>query len=63
MDVKEPLLAISVVEAGKRLGLGRSAAYQAAAKGELPTIRIGGLLRVPMAALERMLDAASNSRR
>jgi excisionase family DNA binding protein len=59
MDAKEPLLAISVVEAGKRLGIGRSAAYQAAAKGELPTIRIGGLLRVPLAALERKLEAAA----
>jgi excisionase family DNA binding protein len=63
MDAKEALLAISVVEAGKRIGIGRSAAYQAAAKGELPTIRIGGLLRVPMAALERMLDAANSAPR
>jgi hypothetical protein len=50
---------ISVVEAGKRyFGLSRGASYQAAERGDLPTIRIGRLLRVPVRALERMLDAA-----
>jgi len=54
-------LAISVPEAGKRLGIGRSAAYQAAASGQLPVIRIGGLLRVPVRALERKLEAAAET--
>jgi excisionase family DNA binding protein len=47
---------MTVPEAGKYLGISRWAAYQAAAKGELPTIRIGKLLRVPVRALETMLD-------
>jgi hypothetical protein len=52
-------LTISVPEAGKRyFGLCRNAAYDAAARGEIPTIRIGRLLRVPVRALERMLDRA-----
>ena len=59
MQDEKSLLAISVPEAGKRLGIGRSAAYAAAANGELPVIRIGGLLRVPLAALERKLEAAA----
>jgi len=59
MGNEKTLLAISVVEAGKRLGIGRSAAYAAAANGELPVIRIGGLLRVPLAALERKLEATA----
>jgi excisionase family DNA binding protein len=50
-------LVITVPEAGRRLGIGRAAAYQAAATGQLPTIRIGRLLRVPVQALERLLDA------
>jgi len=51
---------LSVPEAGKRyFGLCRNAAYDAAARGDLPTIRIGRLLRVPVRALERMLDCAS----
>jgi hypothetical protein len=52
-------LTLSVPEAGKRyFGLCRNAAYDAAARGELPTIRIGRLLRVPVRALEQMLDQA-----
>ncbi len=48
---------ISVPEAGRvYLGIGRDAAYQAAAAGQIPTIRIGRLLRVPVIAMERMLD-------
>jgi hypothetical protein len=31
---------------------------QAAAIGEIPTIRVGGLLRVPIRAMERLLDTA-----
>src|SRR5262249_2092898 len=43
--------------AGKRyFGLSRNAAYDAAARGDIPVIRIGRLLRVPVRALERMLD-------
>ena len=60
MDNKESLT-ISVPEAGRRLGIGRSAAYQAAAAGQIPVLRIGGLLRVPVRALERKLNAAEAS--
>jgi len=53
-------LTISVPEAGKKyFGLCRNASYDAAARGELPVIRIGRLLRVPVRALEQMLDGAS----
>jgi excisionase family DNA binding protein len=52
-------LTISVPEAASRyFGLGRNSAYAAAARGEIPTIKIGRLLRVPVRALERMLDRA-----
>jgi hypothetical protein len=57
--MKNEALTISVPEAGERyFGLCRNAAYDAAARGEIPTIRIGRLLRVPVRALERMLDGA-----
>ncbi len=45
----------SVPEAGKILGIGRSAAYEAARTREIPTIRIGKRILVPVAALERLL--------
>ena len=53
-------LTISVPEAGKRyFNLSRNAAYAAAERGEIPVIRIGRLLRVPIRAMERKLDDAS----
>jgi excisionase family DNA binding protein len=55
----ETPVVMSVPEAGKRLGLSRNGAYDAAARGEIPTIRIGRLLRVPIAAFDRMLAQAS----
>jgi hypothetical protein len=56
--MSETPLTISVPEAGRRyFGLSRNSSYLAAARGELPTVRIGRLLRVPVRALERMLDA------
>jgi hypothetical protein len=33
--------------------------YDAAARGDIPTIRVGKLLRVPVRAMERKLDAVS----
>jgi hypothetical protein len=51
-------LTILVPEAGKRyFGLSRNASYDAAARGDLPVIRIGRLLRCPVRALEAMLEA------
>ena len=51
---------MTVDEAGALLGLSRGSAYAAAARGEIPTIRIGRRLLVPTAALRRLLglDAA-----
>jgi len=48
---------LSVPEAGRRyFNLSRNASYEAARRGEIPTIPIGRLLRVPVRRLERMLD-------
>ncbi len=49
-------LVLSVPEAAKMLGLSRNGGYLAAARGEIPTIRIGSRLLVPRAALERLLE-------
>jgi excisionase family DNA binding protein len=51
---------LSVPEAGRWLGIGRNAAYEAARRGDIPTIRIGRLLRVPVVALERKLEDPDN---
>jgi hypothetical protein len=48
---------ISVPEAGARYyDLSRNASYDAAKRGEIPTIKVGRLLRVPVAAMERKLE-------
>ncbi len=56
--IREALTGLTVPvwpTAGRAHGLGRDATYRAARNGELPTIRIGGALRVPTAPLRRML--------
>ena len=47
---------VSVPEAGARLGLSRGGAYEAARRGEIPTIKFGRKLVVPLAALDRLLS-------
>jgi hypothetical protein len=48
---------MTVPEAGRRyFDLSRNASYEAARRGEIPVIRIGRLLRVPVMVLERMLS-------
>ena len=49
----------TVTEAAKLLGIGRNQAYEAARRGEIPTIRIGRRLLVLLAALERMLQGTA----
>jgi excisionase family DNA binding protein len=53
----------SVPEAGRLLGLGRSSAYAAARRREIPVLEFGRLLRVPKAALDRMLERAEPTKR
>jgi hypothetical protein len=49
---------LTIPDAGRiYFGLCRNAAYAAAKRGEIPTIKIGKLLRVPVRALEQQLNA------
>jgi len=60
MDKEQPKT-MSVPAAGKQyFDLGKNASYAAAARGEIPTIKIGARLRVPVVALERMLAEAGS---
>ena len=60
MANKDEPKTLSVPEAGKRyFGLSRNGSYDAAKRGEIPTVRIGRLLRVPVRGMEATLDAAS----
>ena len=63
----EPLL-IESRDVARLLGIGRTKTFQMMASGELPTIRIGRCVRVPLAGLtewilERRIAAAADDRR
>jgi excisionase family DNA binding protein len=45
-------------DAGKALGLSRNHTYDAARAGEIPTVKFGRTIRVPLAALRKMLEDA-----
>lgn len=46
---------LSVEEVAHWLGIGRTAAYDAVGRGDIPSIRIGNRIKVPTAALRQML--------
>lgn len=55
MDKPEPLL-ITVREAAERVKLSKDTVYSLIAKGRFPYKRVGGVLRVPVKALEKWAE-------
>ena len=51
-------LTLSVPEAAALLGISRGLAYERVARGELPSLRLGGRILVPRQALERLVGDA-----
>lgn len=51
-------LTVSVDEAARALGISRAHAFRMAATGELPSIRLGKRLLVPIDALNRLTGSA-----
>ncbi len=52
---------LTIPAAGRKFfGIGKSASYEAARRGQIPTIRIGRRLFVPIAAVENMLADTAN---
>ena len=49
-------LVLTIEEAGKLLGLGRSGTYEAARRGDIPTLKIGSRILVPKVALLKLLE-------
>lgn len=56
MNPSEERKTYGVEEAGRLLGIGRNQAYEAAKRGDIPTIKIGKRILVPKAALDRLLS-------
>ena len=57
-DTEKPKT-MSVPEAGKvYYDLSKNASYEAARRGDIPTIRVGSLLRVPVAIMDKRVGLA-----
>jgi excisionase family DNA binding protein len=54
-------LVYTVPEAGRLLGLSRNGAYEAAKRGDIPTIRVGRRLVVPKAAFHQTFGLMRSS--
>lgn len=55
-EERHPRLLLTVSEAGERLAIGRTAAYALVSSGELESVRIGRLRRVPISAVEEYIN-------
>jgi excisionase family DNA binding protein len=54
--MQEPDSVLTVEQAAAILKISRGTAYEAVRTGEIPSVRIGRCIRVPRAALERLLE-------
>jgi hypothetical protein len=58
MSENEGCETMTVPAAGRKyFNLGRGASYRAARRGDIPTVNVGRLKRVPVRAMERRFDA------
>lgn len=62
IDQLKPLT-YKIEEAAQLLGIGRNHCYEAARRGDIPSIRIGRRLLIPRAALDRMLESPADPSR
>jgi len=56
MQNSEAKLTMSVSEAAKKLGVARNSLYEGVKRGEVPYVRIGKRILIPIAALEKKLS-------
>ncbi len=59
MTADNQRLTLSVDEAAKKLGISRNSLYHAIQAGELPVLKIGKRLLIPIAALQKKLEGIS----
>lgn len=52
----QPTLLLRVEEAGKRLGIARTSMFRLIATGEITSVQVGRLRRVPVACLEEYVE-------
>ncbi len=58
MEAASNKLDMSIQECANLLGIGRTSAYEAIRRGDIPSVKIGRRRLVPRVALERLLAEA-----
>ena len=58
----EERMTLSIEEAAVRLGISRALAYELVRRGELPRLRLGRRIVIPLKALEEFVEAATVAR-
>lgn len=61
MSTRTKRLTMTIPEAAEKLGIGRNQGYAAAKIGQIPIIKVGNRILVPVAALEKKLASAGGS--
>lgn len=57
--IPEHRIALSPAEAAERLGVSRRSMYRAIECGDIPTVRLGARILVPVVALERFVETGA----
>ena len=60
-DPQSVSLTVSVTEAARLLGIGRTLAYDLVTRGELPAVRLGRRVLIPRHAIDRLLTGEPHS--
>jgi excisionase family DNA binding protein len=58
----EERMTLSIEEAAVRLGISRALAYELVRRGELPRLRLGRRIVIPLKALEEFVESATVAR-
>jgi len=56
MDKSQRPLLLKPIKAAALLDMSKSKLYDAMARGEVPSVRVAGVLRVPLAAIESLIN-------
>ncbi len=56
--MKAEQILVRPIEAAEMLSMSRSSVYELIASGALPSVRVGRMLRVPVAAIKRLAEQA-----
>jgi excisionase family DNA binding protein len=60
-EISSERLLLRIDEVAALIGVSRTTAYSLVNKGEIPSVRIGGLLRIPNDALRQLIEERGRS--